>query len=109
VSGLNASQRGEAMKSLKHDCSGARAMFFKSVWITAPFVVLFYCFLLFDILGDAVGWRQAVWLPASVGILLVVVWIVFQVRIRLFGSSNVNVKFGDLDSSAHDLTKSLLD
>jgi hypothetical protein len=38
-------------------------MFVNSVWIVVPFTALFYALFLFDTLGDAVGWRAALWAP----------------------------------------------
>jgi hypothetical protein len=87
----------QALQSLEHDCSGARAMFLKSLWIAAPFALLFYCFLLFDILGDEVGWEQAMWMP-----IVIVVFSVLDVVV-----SHVTQKTSKSDSEK-DLTSNLL-
>eukprot|EP01034_Spumella_vulgaris_P030892 gene30892-38179_t len=60
------SRTSDALRLIEKDCGGARAMFLKSLWIAAPFALLFYCFLLFDILGDTLGYKRAIWLPISI-------------------------------------------
>eukprot|EP01034_Spumella_vulgaris_P025003 gene25003-31406_t len=98
---VDASHRSSALKSLAHDCSGARAMFLKSLWIAAPFALLFYSFLLFDILGDEVGWKQAVWLPVAIVMFSVILWLTVRLHFksvytRLNGGEDENCSNQDL-------------
>jgi hypothetical protein len=46
-----------------------------SEWIVTPFVVVFYALLLFDTLGDQIGWLQAMWLPLVICALPVFVYL----------------------------------
>jgi hypothetical protein len=55
--------RPSLVSGIEERCGGAMDMFINSVWIVVPFTTLFYALFLFDTLGDAVGWRAALWAP----------------------------------------------
>jgi hypothetical protein len=69
------SRTESALDTLEADCSGARVMFLQSLWMAAPFTLLFYSFLLFDILGDTLGYKRAVWLPLGLVSAPLLVWL----------------------------------
>jgi hypothetical protein len=57
--------RNEHIEFINTSTTHAHNMFVNSVWIVLPFTVVFYSYLLFDILGDDVGWQKAIWLPVT--------------------------------------------
>ena len=50
---------------LDQDCEGAAKAFRHVIWLLLVFTCLFYSLFVFDILGDSVGWRRALWAPLT--------------------------------------------
>jgi hypothetical protein len=75
------------MSVVEGECSGAASLFVNSVWIVVPFTALFYALFLFDTLGDAVGWRAALWAPLLVCTLPLFARLVYTVSLRVSGAA----------------------
>jgi hypothetical protein len=45
---------------LNHEVEGINDILVHMVWVVAPFVSIFYSFFIFDTLGSAVGWKDAI-------------------------------------------------
>ena len=79
------SHRGKAdsialLEGLFRDCKPLEEMFMFGVWFVVPFVVIFYALLVFDTLGDAVGWKLALWAPILVCCFPVTLRLCFVIR-----------------------------
>jgi hypothetical protein len=48
-------------KHLDNECKGVAGSLRESIWLITPFVVSFYSFFVFDIYGDDVGFKRAIW------------------------------------------------
>lgn len=57
------------------DCEGAHKAFRHVIWLLLVFTCLFYSLFVFDILGDAEGWRRALWAPLAMVSLPVVIYV----------------------------------
>lgn len=66
----------DVLSIISSDCGNAVEMFGSAVWIVIPFAAVFYSLFLFDTLGDAMGWREALWAPAVMCSLPVLLWMV---------------------------------
>ncbi len=84
------------LHDIDRDVRGAKRMFLSSVWMAVPFAVVFYSFLLFDILGDEVGWQRAIWMPTTIIATTTALWIVVQVGRKYFAAEP---RMSDLSSS----------
>lgn len=78
---LQLSNNQQINETLRAECSQLRCLYMNSIWVIVPVVTLFYAFILFDTLGDEVGWRAALWLPFTVLALPLFVYIVYRVVI----------------------------
>ncbi len=63
------------MYLLTKDVSRVSACFVNSLWIVVPFVWMFNSMVLFDIFGDSLGWKKAIWAPLSLLFMLFVVFV----------------------------------
>ncbi len=63
--------------SLGGECSGVAALLRYSMRVMVPFCLLFYSMFVFDIAGDDLGWRKAIWAPASMLLLPICVYGVY--------------------------------
>lgn len=52
-------------QQLDRDCEGANKAFRHVIWLLLVFTCLFYSLFVFDTLGDAEGWRRALWAPLT--------------------------------------------
>jgi hypothetical protein len=53
------------LKKLNEDLKGLDVKVIKSIWQLLLFLGIFYGFFIFDVIGDQVGYRGAVWAPIS--------------------------------------------
>lgn len=82
----------EFRDKLVMDCNQLVSLFAESMWVVTPFVSLFYAYLLFDTLGDAVDWQNALWLPLTVLGLPVVTWLGLRVWKRVLAATKESIK-----------------
>ncbi len=88
------------LRVISADVLHVKQMFLNSMWMVVPFVVVFYSFLLFDILGDEVGWSRAIWMPVTLVCISLLGWLVWKCRAHLF---RLWVGFGsEYQSSEHE-------
>jgi len=56
----NQMKRQTYRQILNHEMDGIEGILVHMVWVVAPFVSIFYAFFIFDTLGSAVGWKDAI-------------------------------------------------
>jgi MFS family permease len=82
-------------------------LFKHSAWIVVPFASLFYALMIFDTLGDAVGWRAALWVPIVIVLLPLFVWLLLNVK-RSLSSDRFEARHRRLSSRDSDHGEPLL-
>lgn len=82
----------EEILRMQKDASSVGQLFRSSVWVTVPYATVLYAFLLFDTLGDQVGYRSAVWIPIVACCIPILMWLLFKLnaRFKCIGESVVS-------------------
>eukprot|EP01038_Epipyxis_sp_PR26KG_P013844 gene13844-18567_t len=68
---------------LAKDCRYIENSFRHLYWVLAPFCATFYGFIIFDTLGDEVGYIKALWAPIIISMMPLVIYAISKTYIKL--------------------------
>ena len=73
---------GAAAVWMQQEAACVGSLFRSAVWVPVPFCTVLFGFLLFDTLGDQVGYQKALWMPIVTCLLPGVFWCVYMAAAR---------------------------